>query len=281
MSLNPEHTQFNSLTSPSDVLSYPIPEDNTNTVPLTDSELKELKKELNITMTRNYPVLEKYFNDPDLNGQTYCLHSFVPSKGAKPDKDGIYGMMKCRGAFQSEVDSQQRAEYLFRNVDSYHKIYTSFVGKPFPITESSYFSENTNEVNLKEKVKEVVTTDIKKKSKEEKETVEELERRKKEFELLSETNSTIDELDDYITAMVSRANFDYIIDDLLKKVDNYKESRDKSFTFIDEANKNNTTFRDVFLQKYIDKCKEVGIEENLNVLIKYMRKYSEEDPNYS
>ena len=46
-------------------------------------------------------------------------------------------MIKVRGSYETEDEADARAETLIRTVDSYHKIFTAFVGKPFPATTSS------------------------------------------------------------------------------------------------------------------------------------------------
>lgn len=276
MDTHPERTQFNSLTSLSDLPSYPPPVDQSNEPCLTDKETKEATKELLVNIIRKYPVLDKYYNDPELKNQDYCLHSFVPAKGAKPDKDGVFGMMKCRGTFATQKDAEERATYIIKNADSYHKIYTSFVGKPFPVTENSKFVEEINEIALKEKTDDVVSADIKSKAKEEKAVFEDLQKRKKEFELLSNA-SMIEDIDEYITSMVTRGNMDVLIGDLDKKKKEYEKIRDKAFDFIKEADKENPDFRDKFIDIYMSKCKEVGIGEENNQILPHMRRYKVED----
>jgi hypothetical protein len=270
---HPEQRQLNSLTSPSDIDKYPDQiEDPSGKPPLTNEQLKEARSDLVVNMTKNYPTLDRYFCDPEIRGQTYAVCSFIPSSGSKPDKDGVYGMMKVRGVYPTIKDAEERSDYIIRNVDSYHKLYIPFVGRPFPITESLKYAEETTEVNLKEKIKDNITNDIKKKSKEEKAIFEELEKRKKEFELLSET-SNIEDLDDYITAMVTRANMDSLIDDLTKKIENYNRIKDKSIHYTTEAEKEHPQYRKVYVEKYIDRCTQVGITEENNLLLPYMRKY--------
>ena len=61
-----------------------------------------------------------------------------------------------------------------RTVDSYHKIFTAFVGKPFPATTSSRFAADTNEIDIKKKVTEVISKDIKRQRLEEKKEIEEI-----------------------------------------------------------------------------------------------------------
>ena len=66
--------------------------------PLTDEQTDEALKELNVdNFIEKYPRVERFYCDPSILDQKYSLVSFIPAKGASPDEDGIYGMIKTRG----------------------------------------------------------------------------------------------------------------------------------------------------------------------------------------
>ena len=136
---------MHSLISPHDYRTQEF-EDKSS---FTDQEVQILKDKLNIDI-RDYQT-ETYFCDPSIFNQQIGLVSFVPSKGATPDKDGFYGMMKIRGNYVNEEEANIKAEDLIRNVDSYHEIFHCKVGKPFPITNSTNFSEEIKEIDIKKK----------------------------------------------------------------------------------------------------------------------------------
>ena len=109
------------------------------------------------------------YADPQIPSQIYSLHSFVPSKGSTPDKNGVYGMVKFRGSFSSIQEANERSEYLIRNVDSYNSILTGYVGRPFPLTNNNKkYCTETNEVDVNKTTDEIVSKDIKSKRDEEK-----------------------------------------------------------------------------------------------------------------
>lgn len=137
---------------------------------LTDKEADNAMEELNITsyIGLDFPRRDKSFVDPSIVNQVYSLFSFVPSKEAKPDKNGVYGYGKIRGCFATDIEANQRAEYIIRNVDSYHPIYHGFVGRPFPVTASSEYSAEVNEIDIKKQMTESISTDVKNKKLEEK-----------------------------------------------------------------------------------------------------------------
>lgn len=108
---------------------------------LNEEEIEVAMTELNNTdFVNKFPKVDRTYADPVVNLQKYGLLSFVPAKGAKPNDNGVFGFAKLRGNFDSEMECNQRAEYLIRNVDSYHQIYHVYVGRPFPITSSSKYS---------------------------------------------------------------------------------------------------------------------------------------------
>jgi len=111
---------------------------------LTQEQADEALKELNNTaFTDKFPRIERTYADPILPMQYIGLISFTPAKGATPNENGVYGFAKLRGNFSSEIEANERAEFIIRNIDSHHQIYHTYVGRPFPITNSSKYSAKT------------------------------------------------------------------------------------------------------------------------------------------
>ena len=106
--------------------------------PLNPDDLPKAMEALNKDIT--FAQVDRYYADPQQINQKIALVSFIPSSGATPDKDNIYGMMKVRGVYGSEEEANERAEFIIRNVDSYHEVYHAFVGRPFPVTNSDGFA---------------------------------------------------------------------------------------------------------------------------------------------
>ena len=117
---------------------------------LTDSETQSAFEVLNNTsFIEKFPRVDRTYADPTLPMQYIGLVSFTPAKGATPNENGVFGFAKLRGNFASEIEANQRAEHLIRNVDSYHQIYHTYVGRPFPITSSSKYSADTTEIDIR------------------------------------------------------------------------------------------------------------------------------------
>jgi hypothetical protein len=121
---HPETDLQNALTSPADKDRSAPNAINRST--LSESELGQAMSELNVRdHVSKFARFDRLYADPTIPNQNICLHSFVPAKGASPDQDGVYGMIKIRGVFATEDEANQRAEFLIKNNDSYHKIYHS------------------------------------------------------------------------------------------------------------------------------------------------------------
>ena len=77
-------------------------------------------------------------------------------------------------------EANQRAEWLIRNVDSYHTIHTSYSGRPFPLcSDTRKFVKETNEVDIRKKTVETISEEIKSKKEEEKRNVQDIKEREK------------------------------------------------------------------------------------------------------
>ena len=173
--------------------------------PLTRDQVKIALTDLvNVDVLNKYPKLERAYVDPALTNQVYSLHSFVPSIGAKPDKDGIYGMIKFRGSFATAQDSFRRAEFLIKNVDSYHKIYTGYVGRPFPATVSEKYSKEEKKVELKKDIQDITSKNILKQKRDERKDVQDIKNREKNLLDRQKKNADLDPFEQYITNHVKK-----------------------------------------------------------------------------
>jgi len=193
---------MHSLISPSDKQNQVFGKNNT----FTEEEVDILKDKLNKDI-RDLQV-DKYYADPNQYGQNIALVSFIPSSGAKPDKDNIYGMMKVRGVYGTEEEANERAEFIIRNIDSYHEIFHCKVGRPFPITDSNEFANTVKSIDIRKKTTELISEDILNKKRQEKEEMMDIEQREKK--LLEESKKAqegekMDIYDEYITMNIKRA----------------------------------------------------------------------------
>ena len=263
-------TPQHSLTAPADRVANPASTTYNLGVTLAEDEVKSAMAELNVdAFVRRFPKIEKFYADPPLTNQLYSLVSFVPAKGATPDRDGVFGMLKVRGTFASEDEAMLRAEYLVRNVDSYHSIYHTYVGRPFPLAASAKYITETTEIDIKKSVTEETSSHIRKKRDQEKQMVKEIEEREKE--LVADVEKKDDDpYDLYTELQVKKAQLSWTYSETLKKMNDMKESIIRARSEIKKMDEENADYREQYMEKYRAARKKSGLPETDNSFMKYM-----------
>lgn len=261
----------NSLTAPAD-------KDKTKEnsfklgVNLSENEIVHAVKELNdTTFVDRFPRVEKFYADPNIPSlQTYCLVSFLPATGSSPDKDGVYGMLKVRGTFGTEEEANLKAENLIRTVDSYHSIYHIYTGRPFPLSNNKKYITDTLEVDLKKKVVEINSAEVRKKRDEESNIMKEIE--EKQAELLADVSEKKEEdpVEVYTELKVKKAHLTFTYRETLKKIEEMKNNILKTREILDKMDQDTPMCKEKYMQRYMDARKKSGLPFDDNSFIKYM-----------
>ena len=210
-----------------------------------------------------FAKVERRYADPPIPGQTYSLHSFIPSQGAKPDKDGIFGMMKIRGTFSTIREADERSEELIRNHDSYHKIYMGWVGKPLPITDESTFSADINEIDIKEKASKIVREDVKAQREKERSEVSEIREREQNLREEVEKEAS-DPYEKYTCLRVKKAQVIWGYMEHLQKLGEMKEVFASTIAEIKDMDEENDDYAKKYLARYMEARERAGIPEDKN-----------------
>lgn len=260
---HPEWEKESSLTTPSDRdrENRWLPEQGA--APLTDNEVKDAMDGLNnVAFTRKFPRVDRTYADPPPNLQQIGLISFVPAKGATPNESGVFGFAKLRGNYATEIEANQRAEFIIRNCDSYHQIYHTYVGRPFPITFSSKYSAETDEVDIRKETTKAISSSIKDKKMEEQKTVDDIkEREEKLIEESKQDPDDVDPYEEYITLRVKKAQLTWTYLEHIKKMDEVKGILLKTRARIEEMDGENSEFNDKYYEKYMKARRETGLSE--------------------
>ena len=268
-------TQQTALTSPSDRDPSNTYRPTLNEPALSGQDFDNSVNDLSDSnFIKKYPRVERTFADPSVPGQTYCLVSFVPSTKATPDPDGIYGMIKVRGSYDTLHELNSRAEFLIGNIDSYHKIYHAWVGKPFPATSSSKFSAQSSEVDIKTKVTKIISEDIKKQKLKEKEEIDDIKEREKN--LIEESEKGIDPYEHYTTQRVKKAQLVWTYLETQKKMVSMKESIIKTRAEIAQLDEENPDYIEQYQEKFYEARRKSGIKDDNDSFIQYMGENPEE-----
>lgn len=267
---HPEHQLQNAMTSPLD-------KDNSQPSALTrdtldDNMLPNAVEHLvikdNLVKFNRY---DRLYADPQIPNQNICLHSFVPAKGATPDQDGVYGMIKVRGVFTSEQEANQRAEFLIKNNDSYHRIYHSYVGRPIPLSHNPRWVADTKEVDVTNKMGQTLQEDMKDKKQEEKRDMEDIKKREKNLlEDVKKTEQQVDPEEKYTVARVKKAQLVWTYLQSLKKIEEMKTLIINARSLVDKMDQEYPLFKTTYFEKYDQARKDAGVPMEDDSFIKYM-----------
>ena len=265
--------QVNSLTSPLDRTGA-VYKSNTGAPPLTESELASAMTALNDTsLVDKFPRVERQYADPPIPLQTYSLISFVPSKGATPDADGIFGFAKVRGSYATPTEATERSEFLIRNVDSYHKIFHAYTGRPFPITLDDKYCANTEEIDIRKKATETISEDVKTKRDQQKKDMEDIKEREKRLLEESKPDYQEDPFERYIVLRVKKAQLVWGYKNTLEQLTKMKDIIIKTRLEIEEQDKINPDFSSNHYDRYMTARRDAGLSDDMSTednFIKYL-----------
>lgn len=272
-----KNTKESTLTTPSDRDTQNKFKLDTGAPPLNDEQATQAIKDLNITSyVERYPAVERSFADPPIDLQKIGLISFVPARGATPNEQGIYGFAKLRGNFGSEMEANSRAEYLVRNHDSYHQIYHTYVGRPFPLTTTSDFSKEVYKVDVQKEAVSAISDEVKRKREKEQKDIEEIKEREKQ--LLEDVKKKEEPTDDhYTTLRVKKAQLAWTYIETDRKLKQMCVNIAKATREIEELDAKYPDLKNNYLQKYMDARKQAGLSTDKASMDTSFMKYLVED----
>ena len=270
-----QREQLQNLSQSVDMLSRTLIQpnrDDLNGQQATDATQQLLKQ------TLLFPRSVKSIHDPVILGQEYGLISFTPAKDAQPNANGIYGVFKVRGNFGTLEESQQYAEKLVRNHDSYNEIHTVRVGQCIPLTKNPELVEETDVIDLNKEVESIVSNDVKQKRQQEKQEMKTIQNREKE--LLKENKEimdgtyTADPLDQYIMLRVKKAQLMWTLVETRKRMENEViPAIKKAKADIRAMDDEHPEFEKQYYQRYVEARESVGIKDQDKLNYSYFMQY--------
>lgn len=251
------------------------PPTNSGERPLTEDEVNSAKKELikDDFLKLSFPKVVRIRRDPPLSQQNYCLFTFVPSKDAKPDKDGCFGVVKFRGSFPTPREAEEWAENLIRGCDSYHENIIGYVGSDFPLTVESSYCLSTKEVDIRSKMDTVSRDHIKAQRESDKREMEEVQERRRQ--LLEDTSETkkecFDDLEYYTTLRVKRANIRILQEECEKKLKECAKILKSTTSEINSLDDKHPNYKKEYEEKYKTALDSIGGSTHDNKMLEYMK----------
>lgn len=252
----------NSLTAPSDRDQSRNYKPNQGHRELKEDEVENAMNSLNNnSYVKKFLKVERRYADPVDPMQRIGLVSFVPAKGATPNEKGIYGFAKLRGNYPTNDEANERAEFLIRNVDSYHTVHHAYVGRPFPLCTTSDYSADVTEIDIKKSMTDSISSSIKNKKKEEQQEIKEIEQRQEK--LMEDTSKDEEDPEDYyITLRVKKAQITWSYLETVKKLEEMKEIIIKTRTEIDRMDIEEPQHKENYFKKYCDARSDSGLDNS-------------------
>lgn len=277
------NTTESALTAPEDrdLINKWKPDQTTPS--LTDEETKLAMEEKNMDVfLSKYPKVDRTYADPVDPLQKIGLISFTPAKGATPNSKGIYGFAKMRGNFATEIEANQKAEDIIRNYDSYNTVYHAYVGRPFPLTESSDYSATTDEIDIRKDVRESVSHNIKQKKKDEYEEINEIKQREEaliEQQKPAKNDEEVeaDPYEEYITLKVKKAQLSWTYLEHISKMKEIKDIIISTKETLDKLDEEHPDFKDSYYKKYLDARNSSGLDSSKEATQNNFMKFMVED----
>lgn len=273
---HPEWERVNSLSSVNDRHGGDVTSYKSATItPLLNEEQLDaaIKSLVDCSLVEKFPRIERQFADPPIALQSIGLLSFVPSKGATPDKDGVYGFMKIRGNYGTPREAMERSEFLLRNVDSYHQIFQAYVGRPFPITLDPKYAAKTEEIDIRKKAVETISEDVKYKREQEKKDIDEIKERERKLTDESKPDYIPDPYERYTVLKVKKAQLVWGYLQTMKQVEDMKKIIIKTRSELEGMDTENPEFSTEYFERYMKARRDAGIADEHNTeenFVKYM-----------
>lgn len=252
-----------------------LPASNGARNPLTDEEVSVAKKELidiNFIMSK-YGRERKFRNDSAVVGQSIGVITFKPSKGAKPDKRGCFGVVKVRGNYPNTSEADKRCDVLLTE-DENCDIDMPLVGKEFPLMlNNELYTYSVRDVDTKQIITDTTTSLMR--EKEEKDEKEKKAMFEKQKQLLDGSNeeekeNTLTDYALYEQLRTKKANNLYVIEKCKNNLVKCQENIDNSLKEISEIDSKFPSYKNDYIRNYIDEIKQVGIDPKQMEIIKYM-----------
>lgn len=227
------------------------------------------------TNTASFPRLEQVWMDPPYRNNRFVSVSFVPCQGAKPDKKGMFGMLKVRGVYETDQEQKDHAESIVRNIDSYHIIAQGEVGRPLPIgPDLEGLCRSVNAVDIKDHAVDTISKDIKTAREKERAAIEEVKAQERKLveKAENEQKSGMEPMEHYIQLQVKRSNLIYAVIETLKRIKEYKASITSCVDAITEMDTKHPTYKSEYVERYKGAAHDAGIDDSDNNILRYMMK---------
>jgi hypothetical protein len=270
-----EEVQQNKLASREPQCLRDRPKPLSGTPPMTEEQAAVATKELTNSsyLKLKFPRVVRTRRDPPLANQNFYMFTFVPSKEARPDSDGCFGVMKQRGTFSTPTEAEEWAENIIRNTDSYSENIIGYVGADFPLSVDSKYCLSTKEVDVRTKMDTISRDNIRAQRENDKKEMEEVQERRRN--LLADTEQSkaevTNDLEYYTTLRVKRANILMLQEECENKLKECSKIHATTTSEIEELDEKFPEYIKEYESKYKIALDAIGGTAGDNKMLEYMK----------
>lgn len=225
---------------------------------LSDAELTVAVDDLHVKDSLlDYRKVNRKLVDPQISGEPkFALFSFIKSKD---ETDGVFGVGKIRGAFYTQDEADARAEELIRDTDSVNSIYTCKIGFPFPLVVKG-FSDDVKEVDIRAKVEDTISLNVREKRKEDQKHIDALKEREENLKR-DVAKTAEDDEETYIEQRAKLAHLKYAIEQHRIQGEECEQLKNKVVKYLRE----HSEYEKTYLERYKSGRRAANIPEDTDV----------------
>jgi len=185
-------------------------------------------------------------------------------------KQVIKGVAKIRGSFFTQLEAEQKAEELIKDVDSTNSIFTCIIGTPFPLVTEG-FSNELNEVDLQNQTEHTISQNVREKRRKDQKEMNELKQQQDELMQDVTMDPFAKEEENYITNRVKLAALKNEIASHENKIKECINLKNNCVKWLIDMKSKNPEYEESYMEKYMTARKNANIPDDEEGLMKYMR----------
>lgn len=271
------------------------PTHNSNEPSLTKNQMKNAKNVL-FKKVENFPKINRKFIDPQKAGEPrYALFSYIELpdyemsnfldeiKTSLTDqqltklnelqsrKQVIKGVAKIRGSFFTQLEAEQKAEELIKDIDSTNSIFTCIIGTPFPLVTEG-FADELNEVDLQNQTEHTISQNVREKRRKDQKEMNELKQQQDELMQDVTMDPSAKEEENYISNRVKLAALKNEINSHENKIKECTDLKNNCVQWLLDIKSKNPEYEATYMEKYMAARKNANIpDDDEEGLMKYMK----------
>jgi hypothetical protein len=240
--------------------------------PLSGDELEIAFKDLYVD---KYLKVDRKYNDPDINGQTYSLFSFTPSSTATPDQHGLYGFVKVRGTFPRLEEAEEKAKELIQKFST-NKIFVCKTGTPTPLQEGLNNTENIVEIDDAKRDADCVRFQelAKEQGLKEQQAMEEIKQQEEKLKRdVQQDPNDKEPLQIYLELIHKRATCAYLYTQHKEKLEETKNIIIAAREKIADMDIEHPELKEEYMEHYQESCRKNGIDKANDPMALYIKNF--------